>query len=726
MGPSCLDGGDGGGIENSGTLNVTNCTFRDNTAFTGGAIAALGTLLTVANSTFSDNTAVFAYGGAIYSDGMLTVNNSTLSGNSAVNGGGIANGSDSGTQTVTNSTFSSNSASGNGGGIYNTEGVAHINVANSTFSGNSASGNGGGVYNVEGQTTVTNSTFSSNSASAGGGAYNEGSFGGGTITLTNSILFSNTGGNCGSSSIAVANGTYNISDDATCDFGASTGFEGQTIGDSVAPLLATDGLQNNGGPTETIALQSTSPAIAAIPIADCPATDQRGAARPAPGEPTGACDVGAFEYGGVVSTPTPTATPTVMATATQTTTSTTTPTATQTPTTTSTTTATPTPTLTTTATATSTATSTTTPTATPTPIAFSLSPTSGTQGETIDVALAGGVWVNGVTRASFGPNITVNSLTVTDSDHATANITISLNAPAKGAKAVVGVKVTTGNENDVGKFTVKPAVYSLSPTSGTRGETLDVALTGVGWVQGETKANFGPNITVNSLTVTDSDHATANITISPKTRANGAKAVVLVKVTTERFGWIVGKFTVKPAVYSLSPTSGTQGETLDVALTGVGWVQGETKANFGPNITVNSLTVTDSDNATANITISPKAPAKGAKAVVLVKVTTEGFGWIVGKFTVKPAVYSLSPTSGTQGETLDVALTGVGWVQGETKANFGPNITVNSLTVTDSDNATANITISPKAPAKGAKAVVLVKVTTEGFGWIVGKFTVKP
>jgi hypothetical protein len=50
------------------------------------------------------------------------------------------------------------------------------------------------------------------------------------------------------------------------DFGKSV--------NSTDPLLDPAGLQNKG-PTETIALQSMSPAIDVIPVSDCPATDQR-------------------------------------------------------------------------------------------------------------------------------------------------------------------------------------------------------------------------------------------------------------------------------------------------------------------------------------------------------------------------------------------------------------------------------------------------------------------
>jgi len=208
----------------------------------------------------------------------LTLNDLTIENGSATFGGGIEN---NGTLTVTNSTFSGNNASANGGGIYNEVGT--LNLTNSTFSANSAGNVGGGVWN-SGTLNVTNSTFSANSG--GVGIYNSG-----TATVTNSILAADTGGNC---SGTIADGGYNISDDATC------GFTATGSANSKNPLLAAAGLANNGGPTYTIALQSTSPAIDVIPSgsANCPGFDQRGAPRPAPTYTD--CDIGAYEYGGVV------------------------------------------------------------------------------------------------------------------------------------------------------------------------------------------------------------------------------------------------------------------------------------------------------------------------------------------------------------------------------------------------------------------------------------------
>ena len=196
--------------------------------------------------------------------GVVTLNNLTIAnGHTTGNGGGVFN---SGPLTVTNSTFLGNSAAA-GGAIFNS-GAGTLTVTNCTFSGNT--GAEGGAINSSHGGTVTSSTFSNNSAGVAGAsaailANNT------TVQVTNSILANSTGANCGVQSAGViGNGGDNISDDGSCGFGSSTGANGDTIGDNVLPLLDTNGLQNNGGPTDTIALQANSPAVNAVPIADCP------------------------------------------------------------------------------------------------------------------------------------------------------------------------------------------------------------------------------------------------------------------------------------------------------------------------------------------------------------------------------------------------------------------------------------------------------------------------
>jgi sugar lactone lactonase YvrE len=225
-------------------------------------------------------------GGGILNVGVLTVSNSTLLGNSTPsgNGGGILN---VGVLTVSNSTLSGNSTpSGVGGGIFN---VGVLTVSNSTLSGNSSVSSGGGIFN-QGTLALSDSTLSSNSASSGGGIFNQG-----TLALKSTLLAGQPlGGNCANYNSATSDG-YNLSDDSSCSFFGPSDFN------NVAPAavgLDPKGLQNNGGPTQTIAILDTGLAFEAIPLSACTdlsgnfvSTDQRGITRPQ----GSACDIGAFE-----------------------------------------------------------------------------------------------------------------------------------------------------------------------------------------------------------------------------------------------------------------------------------------------------------------------------------------------------------------------------------------------------------------------------------------------
>jgi hypothetical protein len=93
----------------------------------------------------------------------------------------------------------------------------------------------------------------------------------------------------------------NIVDDNSC------GFTAASSRNSTDPKLDPNGLQNNGGPTQTIALLPDSPAIDAAVDCPPPTADQRGIARPQ----GPACDSGAFEL--VDHTP-PQISPTVVGT----------------------------------------------------------------------------------------------------------------------------------------------------------------------------------------------------------------------------------------------------------------------------------------------------------------------------------------------------------------------------------------------------------------------------
>ena len=123
----------------------------------------------------------------------VTVTGGNANGSVATRGGGIFS---SGDLTVANCNIVGNTATGDGGGIYS---FYTLTVVNSAFSGNAAGGSGGGIYG-NGTLTVTNGTFSGNAAGSGGGIRSTGS-----LTLHNSVLWRNDGGDLkGSDAMASA------------------------------------------------------------------------------------------------------------------------------------------------------------------------------------------------------------------------------------------------------------------------------------------------------------------------------------------------------------------------------------------------------------------------------------------------------------------------------------------------------------------------------------------
>jgi hypothetical protein len=294
----------GGGIfNNGGTVTVLNSTISGNSAtqtIGGGIRNAAGGTVTVVNSTISANSS--ARGGGIDNvNGTVTVINSTISGNSAnsAGGGGIFN--NGGTVTVVNSTIRGNSAN-SGGGIYNAD-TSTVTVVNSTISGNTANFDGGGIYN-SGTLTVVNSTISGNSAANSGGGIFHAT---GTVTLTGTIVAGNLASNGPDVQGAMNSASnYNLIGNGSNMSGIGDGVNNNIVGVDVADVLDSNGLQDNGGPTQTIALvddSETNPALNHIPMgeigcgvsdAEIPVhIDQRG--QPRPGGTENRCDIGAYE-----------------------------------------------------------------------------------------------------------------------------------------------------------------------------------------------------------------------------------------------------------------------------------------------------------------------------------------------------------------------------------------------------------------------------------------------
>ncbi|MCA9978928.1 MAG: hypothetical protein KC413_24375, partial [Anaerolineales bacterium] len=187
-------------------------------------------------------------------------------------------------------------------------------IVNTTFSQNAAAttgtnivGQGGALVISRGVIAITNSTFAENFATYQGGAIHAGGAGDPlrVVTLTSSLFYDNRLDLTHTNPVTtqwqgyhtnrpLQNGGNNLQYPRTKapDFDNTVNNFITTPESAILfsdPLLGA--LAENGGPTQTRALSSGSPAIDAGNNAVCPATDQRGIVRPQ----GGGCDVGAYE-----------------------------------------------------------------------------------------------------------------------------------------------------------------------------------------------------------------------------------------------------------------------------------------------------------------------------------------------------------------------------------------------------------------------------------------------
>jgi CSLREA domain-containing protein len=257
----------GGGIRiDAGSVFLTRVVMTGNEAFSnGGAIAQFAGLLSLTDSTIDANI-VTSRGGGLYAgtDTIVGITRSTFSNNQSTLGGAIQS---FGTLTMENSTVSGNSGSAGTGGIIN---VGSMDLNNVTITHNTSdegtSGRAGGISGTGGTLNLRNTLIAGNFNTAGGSTDCAG-----TLTSQGFNLIQSTTG-C----TVVGTATGNL------------------IG--VNPLLGP--LANNGGPTRTHSIGSTSPARDAGNPAEpgssstaCRDTDQRSVSRPQGTR----CDIGAFE-----------------------------------------------------------------------------------------------------------------------------------------------------------------------------------------------------------------------------------------------------------------------------------------------------------------------------------------------------------------------------------------------------------------------------------------------
>lgn len=312
---------DGGGIHNETTLSLSDIVVDSCSSSTDGGGIWNSSTITAENVTVSNNVATLT-GAGLYNNGTASWDGGAITSNAAVNeGGGVWN---DGTATLTDVQISGNSSdTAAGGGAFNAGTLTLVECA--VFSNTTVTGEGMAIKNSSTTLNITRSTVSNHVQSSSTAIDND--FG--TVVIANSTISTNTMGvlnnvgavgfsNCtvvlNTTGIGQASGSIGQFYD-TILAGNTLDYDGDTadaislghniFGVNTNPITTTTGdlsiltfgglvmgpLQNNGGPTNTHALLTGSPAINTGDNTGAPATDQRGEPR----IQEGTIDIGAYE-----------------------------------------------------------------------------------------------------------------------------------------------------------------------------------------------------------------------------------------------------------------------------------------------------------------------------------------------------------------------------------------------------------------------------------------------
>ncbi|MCD7947369.1 MAG: InlB B-repeat-containing protein, partial [Oscillospiraceae bacterium] len=261
----------GGGVYSStGDVDITGCSFEENTAAygagvcvavktaaSGSAVATQSNTVTITGTEFISNVAAGSsgYGGGVYTStyGDATIDGCLFDQNQAASyGGGLA--SDNGPLTIMNTDLTNNTAGGSGGGIYANSWNKLVTLSGCTLTGNSASEDGGGADLWFCNLSVTDCVMEDNTATDGsGGALWASLFSEGTIQnsrLTNNSANSSYGGGGG---IYLSSGDLNISgttiekNEATTGNGGGICTYGSDITITAGTLQQNTAVSGNGG-----------------------------------------------------------------------------------------------------------------------------------------------------------------------------------------------------------------------------------------------------------------------------------------------------------------------------------------------------------------------------------------------------------------------------------------------------------------------------------------------
>jgi YVTN family beta-propeller protein len=367
----------------------------------------------------------------------------------------------------------------------------------------------------------------------------------------------------------------------------------------------------------------------------------------------------------------------------------------------------------------------------PAPTLGALSPTSGTAGNSVFVAITGTNFVQGAGVTFGSSDVAATFVSSTEID-ATFVLTTA---------GIFPVTVTNpgGSTSNPLLFTVNPAITTplpaltqISPNTGAVGAAFSVTLTGayLSGVSAITLTGTGATgVLVTNVASPSSTTATATFSIA----SNATPGPINVTATTPGGTSNAVTFTILgsqgPPSASISPIGGTQGQgSVPITLTGLN-LTGTTAIQFftmspsanDPGVTVTGVNV---NGTGTQVTATANVSGSALPGFHTVQITRNGQAFFVGgSFEIypsgSPAVYTFTPTQGAIGSTVGISATGalLNNVTGLTlyPQSFGVDsgISVSGLNVS-ATTLTANLTIGNGAMI--GPHIVNLNSNTGGYG----------
>lgn len=362
----------------------------------------------------------------------------------------------------------------------------------------------------------------------------------------------------------------------------------------------------------------------------------------------------------------------------------------------------------------------------------SIAPTTADQTDTITLTINGlntnfgtsgistSVWLKQGTQQIYGTNIiAINSATIQ------AQFIFTYAHPT-GTYDIYFYNALDGTVTDAGAFILNagpavPVIVSITPTSGTQGQLLSISITGQ-------NTNFQQGTDVIKLTNGSTNKSPQQSTFVSPTLINSTFAFTTgdptgyYNLSIQKNGsytlylnncFYLNSSTTIPSLVSVTPTTGVQGTTATLTITGLDTHFGQSGTTTIPSLKYGTYQINASiTNIIDSLTIEAQFNLSTAYPTGLYNVcvnnTIDGTLLLNNAFTVNPGsgspiITSVSPNIGQPGQTLTVSITGqnTNFQQGTDNVNLNQGynyVYPGSVTFNSGTLITATFTFASNQP----------------------------